>query len=83
MQTNVDETRFDVIAKSYEYAISSYPDARQDGVWLLDNLAIQETDKILEISAGTGFLTEQLVRRNPKGILYSQDIAPKTLELNK
>ncbi len=83
MQTNVDETRFDIIAKSYEYAIASYPDARQDDVWLLEHLDIKETDRILEISAGTGFLTEQLVRKNTRGVLYAQDIAPKTLELNK
>ncbi len=83
MQTNVDETRFDVIAKSYEYAIATYPDARKDDVWLMDKLNVQEDDKILEISAGTGFLTEQIVLKNTKGILYAQDIAPKTLEINK
>jgi len=83
MQTNIDETRFDVIAKSYEYAIAKYPEARQDGVWLMDQLDVQENDKILEISAGTGFLTEKIVEKNTKGILYAQDIAAKTLELNK
>ena len=83
MQTNVDETRFDVIAKSYEYAIATYPDARQDDVWLMDKLNVQKDDKVLEISAGTGFLTEQIVLKNTNGVLYAQDISPKMLELNK
>lgn len=82
MQTNVDESRFDVIANSYEYAIAKYPKARKDGDWLIDNVNVQDGDVVLEISAGTGFLTEKLARINRHGILYAQDIAPKTLEIN-
>ncbi|MDO8334988.1 MAG: methyltransferase domain-containing protein [Nitrosomonas sp.] len=83
MQTNVSDTRFNIIAESYEYAIATYPDARRDGDWLLNQLDVQVDDKILEISAGTGFLTEQIVKKNTAGKLFAQDIAPKTLDLNK
>lgn len=82
MQTQVSDTRFNIIAQSYEYAIATYPDARRDGDWLMDQLDVQPTDEILEISAGTGFLTEQIVKLNPQGRLLAQDIAPRTLELN-
>ncbi|PCK02977.1 MAG: hypothetical protein COA42_21530 [Alteromonadaceae bacterium] len=83
MQTNVDDSRFNIIAESYEYAIANYPDARKDGDWLIDQLDIQDKDVILEISAGTGFLTEMIAQKNKGGKLYAQDIAPNTLELNK
>lgn len=83
MQTDVTETRFDIIANSYEYACATYPDARRDGDWLMDTLDVQKQDKILEISAGTGFLTEQIVVKNLDGKLFAQDIAPKTLVLNE
>lgn len=83
MQTEVSDSRFNIIAQSYEYAIATYPDARRDGDWLMSQLDVQNQDKILEISAGTGFLTEQIVVKNGGGELYAQDIAPKTLDLNK
>jgi len=83
MQANIDETRFDIIAKSYEYAIGKYPEARKDDEWLIEKLDIKEDEKVLEISAGTGFLTEKIAKKNTKGILYAQDIAPKTLVFNK
>ncbi|MFA5984252.1 MAG: methyltransferase domain-containing protein [Methylococcaceae bacterium] len=82
MQTNVDETRFNVIAMSYEHAIAKYPKARKDGDWLIENIDVKGSDTVLEISAGTGFLTEQIARQNVEGVLYAQDIAPKTLEIN-
>lgn len=83
MQTGVDDSRFNIIAKSYEYAIATYPDARKDGDWLMDTLDVQDRDCILEISAGTGFLTREIAPLNRKGILYAQDIAPRTLELSR
>lgn len=83
MQTNMDDSRFNVIAKSYEYAIARYPKARNDGDWLINNIKVQNSDVVLEISAGTGFLTEKIAQRNGRGILYAQDIAPKTLEINR
>jgi len=82
MQTNLDDTRFNVIAASYEYAIAKYPDARNDGEWLINNINVQDRDVILEISAGTGFLTQKIAKQNTGGVLYAQDIAPKTLEIN-
>lgn len=83
MQTAIDDSRFNIIAKSYEYAIASYPDARKDGDWLMDTLDVQNDDIILEISAGTGFLTQKIAPLNRRGVLYAQDIAPRTLEINK
>ncbi|NOU51024.1 class I SAM-dependent methyltransferase [Pseudoalteromonas sp. JBTF-M23] len=83
MQTNIDDTRFNIIAQSYEYAIAKYPDARRDGDWLIEQLDAQPDETILEISAGTGFLTEQIAPQNIGGKLIVQDIAPNTLEINK
>lgn len=83
MQTGVDDSRFNIIARSYEYAIATYPDARKDGDWLMDTLDVQDTDIILEISAGTGFLTQEIAPLNRGGRLFAQDIAPRTLDLNR
>lgn len=82
MQTTLDDSRFNIIATSYEYAIARYPKARNDGDWLLDNIDVQNRDVVLEISAGTGFLTEKIAQKNTAGILYAQDIAPRTLKIN-
>lgn len=83
MQTGVDDSRFNIIAKSYEYAIATYPAARKDGDWLMDTLNVQPKDIILEISAGTGFLTQKIAPLNKSGLLYAQDIAPRTLDINR
>ncbi len=83
MQTALDDSRFNIIAQSYEYAIATYPDARKDGDWLISSMEIKEDDTILEISAGTGFLTEKIIKNIKSGFLYAQDIAPRTLELNQ
>lgn len=83
MQTNVDDSRFNIIASSYEHAIAMFPEARNDAGWLMENLDIQNGDIVLEISAGTGFLTEKIAQKNPNGIVYAQDIAPKTLNINR
>lgn len=83
MQTGVDDSRFNIIARSYEYAIATYPDARKDGDWLMDTLDVQDCDIILEISAGTGFLTKEIAPLNRGGILYAQDIAPRTLDISR
>jgi ubiquinone/menaquinone biosynthesis C-methylase UbiE len=83
MQAVVNESRFNIIAQSYEWALATYPDARRDGDWLLQQLRIHSDDIILEVAAGTGFLTGQIARHNPEGILYVQDIAPRTLEINR
>lgn len=83
MQTAVDDSRFNIIASSYEYAIATYPKARMDTDWLMDELSVEPRDKILEISAGTGFLTQQIAPLNTAGVLYAQDIAPRTLDINR
>lgn len=83
MQIAVDDSRFNIIAKSYEHAIASYPDARKDGDWLMDTLDVDNDEIILEISAGTGFLTQKIAPLNRRGVLYAQDIAPRTLDINK
>ncbi len=83
MQTALDDSRFNIIAKSYEHAITTFPDARKDGDWLMDTLAVRPQDVILEISAGTGFLTKMIAPKNTGGLLYAQDIAPRTLEINQ
>ncbi len=83
MQTAIDDSRFNIIAQSYDYAIATYPDARKDGDWLMETLDVQPKDVILEISAGTGFLTQKIAALNLKGTLFAQDIAPRTLHLNR
>ncbi len=83
MQTSLNESRFNVIAQSYEWALAKYPDARRDGDWLLDRLEVVESDVVAEIAAGTGFLTGQIARCNRFGTLYVQDIAARTLEINR
>lgn len=77
------DSRFNIIAQSYEYAIAKYPDARTDTDWLLEQLNLQSRDTVLEIAAGTGYLTKMIVEQLPHGKLYAQDIAPATLEYNK
>ena len=83
MQTAISDSRFNIIAQSYELALAMYPEARRDGDWLLDKLAVQRDDVILEVAGGTGFLTGQIAQKNPDGILYVQDIAPRTLQINQ
>jgi SAM-dependent methyltransferase len=83
MQTAISDSRFNIIATSYELALSLYPQARRDGDWLLEKLDIQEDDVILEVAGGTGFLTGPIAQKNPEGILYVQDIAPRTLQINR
>ena len=83
MQTVVSDSRFNIIAQSYELALAMYPQARRDADWLLDKLAARNEDIILEVAGGTGWLTGQIVQKNAEGILYVQDIAPRTLELNE
>jgi hypothetical protein len=79
MQTAVDDSRFNIIAKSYEHAIASYPDARKDGDWLMDTLDVGNEEIILEISAGTGFLTQKnRTAEPPRRALCAGYCAPDT-----
>lgn len=77
------KTRFDIIANTYEAALRKYPKARTDANWLIKNLEIKENDKILEFTAGTGFLTQRIATLNPKGFLVAQDISSIMLGFNK
>jgi ubiquinone/menaquinone biosynthesis C-methylase UbiE len=77
------DTRFDTIVKSYEAAIAKYPSARTDDEWLLKNLDLQSTDKVLEISGGTGFLTAKMLLQVPDGKFVVQDVSSAVLEVNK
>jgi ubiquinone/menaquinone biosynthesis C-methylase UbiE len=83
MQTAISDSRFNIIAQSYELALAMYPQARRDADWLLERLATKEDDIILEVAGGTGWLTGQVATKNQEGILYVQDIAPRTLQLNE
>lgn len=75
--------RFNLIAKNYEEAMTTFPDARTDYVWLLDKLRLKNNDRVLEISAGTGFLTEKILDIIKSGELYAQDVSKIALEINK
>jgi ubiquinone/menaquinone biosynthesis C-methylase UbiE len=77
------KTRFDVIGKNYERAISLFPKARTDEDWLIRELELKKTDKVLEITAGTGFLTEKILPKIYAGELVAQDISPEMLTFNK
>ena len=77
------KTRFDIIGKSYEASVQKFPEARTDDIWLIKNLKVKPNDKILEFTAGTGYLTVRLAELIPKGELVAQDISPIMLSFNK
>lgn len=77
------DLRFNQIANTYEAAITKYPFARTDDKWLLDHLELKPTDRVLEFTSGTGFLTRQLVERVPQGRVVAQDIADFMIEFNR
>lgn len=76
------ETRFDVIANSYEMALAKYPLCRTDHHWLIEQANIKPESHVLEISGGTGFLTEKLARIVSQGRLVVQDVAKAALDVN-
>lgn len=78
-----EKSRFDFIGKTYEYAISAYPNARTDQFWLLKNLSLKEEEKALEITAGTGFLTKMLSAILKNGLVVAQDISPVMIQFNR
>jgi ubiquinone/menaquinone biosynthesis C-methylase UbiE len=75
-------SRFDTIGSSYEKALAKYPKARLDHVWLLRNSCINSKSHVLEISGGTGFLTEKIAEIVKEGKIIVQDVSPIVLKIN-
>lgn len=79
----MEATRFDVIGRSYEAALAKYPNCRTDHVWLMRHAALEKCESLLEVSGGTGFLTEKIAAKLPaKAKMFVQDVAPAVLEIN-
>ena len=57
---------FEAAADLYEARRPSYPDAAL--TWLASELEIEESSRLLDVGAGTGKLTRQLVGRTPRVI---------------
>ena len=79
----MEENRFQIIAQSYEAAMRNFPNARTDADWLLENIELQKTDRLLEISGGSGYLTKKILPRISKGSLIVQDVSQEMLRINK
>lgn len=75
-------SRFDVIGNSYEKALAKYPKSRLDHLWLLRNSNINTKSRVLEISGGTGFLTEKIAKVVTAGKITVQDVSPAVLNIN-
>lgn len=59
-----------------------YPNARTDALWLLERLALQGHETILEVAGGTGYLTERLLAQLPRGEVFVQDVSGPMLEIH-
>lgn len=79
----MDKTRFDVIASSYELALAKYPKCRTDHFWLLQHANLTPSSYVLEVSGGTGFLTEKIAQIVTEGAMIVQDVAKPALEINE
>ncbi len=78
----MEKSRFDVIGNSYESALAKYPSCRRDHYWLLQNANIQPDSCVLEVSGGTGFLTEQIAQKVTSGKIVVQDVSESVLSIN-
>jgi len=75
------KSRFDIIAASYEEAINRCPAARTDEQWLLKKLNLGPDDRVLEFTAGSGYLTLMLAKRAKE--VVAQDISSVMLEISE
>lgn len=75
-------SRFDVIGSSYEKALALYPKSRLDHVWLMRNSYLKKSSRVLEISGGTGFLTEKISEVVTEGKITVQDVSQAVLNIN-
>jgi ubiquinone/menaquinone biosynthesis C-methylase UbiE len=78
----MEKSRFEVIANAYESALAKYPFCRRDHYWLLQKANMQPDSCVLEISGGTGFLTEKIVQIVTSGKIIVQDVAESVLSIN-
>lgn len=78
----MEKSRFDFIANSYERALAKYPFCRRDHYWLLENSNLEPHSSVLEISGGTGFLTEKIAQKVTSGRLIVQDVSDTVLNIN-
>jgi ubiquinone/menaquinone biosynthesis C-methylase UbiE len=77
------KSRFDIIAESYGKAIAAYPRARSDHLKILEWLNLSGGEKILEIAAGSGFLTEKIAFLLTTGRLIAYDISGRMIDISK
>ena len=75
------DSRFDVIASSYEEAINKCPHARTDERWIIERLELRPEDKVFEFAAGTGYLTLKIAPKVKE--IVAQDVSLPTLEISK
>jgi ubiquinone/menaquinone biosynthesis C-methylase UbiE len=75
------KSRFDIIAASYEEAISRCPASRTDEKWLLDKLDLKPDERVLEFTAGSGYLTMMLANKAKE--VVAQDISSVMFEISK
>jgi SAM-dependent methyltransferase len=78
----MEKTRFDIIGNSYETALAKYPDCRRDHYWLIKHSCLQPNSSVLEISGGTGFLTEKILEQVTTGKVVVQDVSDTVLSIN-
>ena len=76
------ESRFDIIGNSYERALVKYPNCRLDHTWLIKNSYLNPSNRVLEISGGTGFLTKKIAEIVTEGKITVQDISQTVLDIN-
>ena len=77
------QIRFNKASKSYDDVASAQKDA---AVFLVDKLLEHQKfipRNVLDVGAGTGYITELLLEKFPKSSFYLNDISPEMLEVCK